>query len=75
MESNFLYTLSLVVDCDNEHTDEADKWIRMDDIEMAFPDVKFVIYTSRNHMKEKGNKSARPRFHVIFFIIEVTKDW
>lgn len=73
MESNFLYTLSLVVDCDNEHTDEADKWIRMDDIEMAFPDVKFVIYTSRNHMKEKGNKSARPRFHVIFFINEVTK--
>lgn len=43
--ANNALMFSLVVDCDNEHTDETDKWIRMDDIEMAFPDVKFVIYT------------------------------
>ena len=71
-EDNFEFADALAVDCDNGHTDEKDKWIRSDDIAMAFPDVSFVIYTSRNHMKDKGSSVARPRFHVIFFIDRIT---
>ncbi|MGX6992157.1 phage/plasmid primase, P4 family, partial [Pseudolactococcus reticulitermitis] len=38
----------------------------------VFPDVKFVVTYSRNHLKIKGNKSARPRFHAYFPIFPIT---
>jgi len=72
-EANFIKTATLVVDCDNSHSDDPKDWIHKEDVEMAFPGVAFVIYTSRNHLKIKGNKSARPKFHVIFFINECLK--
>ena len=67
-KTNFQYTDSLVSDCDNDHSDKEDDWITPEKIKAAFPDVSFVVYTSRHHMKWKGNKSPRPRYHVIFFI-------
>lgn len=72
-EANFIRTITLVVDCDNSHSDNPEDWIHKENVEQAFPGVSFVIYTSRNHLKIKGNKSARPRFHVIFFIDECLK--
>lgn len=33
---------------------------------MQFPDVAFAVSYSRNHNKNKGDKAARPRFHVYF---------
>ena len=56
-EANFIKTTTLVVDCDNSHSDDPKDWIHKEDVEMAFPGVAFVIYTSRNHLKIKGNKS------------------
>lgn len=41
-------------------------------IPRLFPGVRCIIYTSRNHMKQKGTKSERPRFHVIFLIDPIT---
>ena len=31
-----------------------------------------VVYTSRNHMKQKGKYSPRPRFHVVFPVDPIT---
>lgn len=71
-KTNFQHTDSLVSDCDNDHSDKEDDWITPEKIKAAFPDVSFVVYTSRHHMKWKGNKSPRPRYHVIFFIERIT---
>ena len=71
-KTNFQHTDSLVSDCDNDHSDKEDDWITPEKIKAAFPDVSFVVYTSRHHMKWKGNKSPIPRYHVIFFIERIT---
>ena len=65
-KDNFIKTNTVVFDCDNEFSDEPSKWIYPETIADIFKNVRCIVYTSRNHMKQKGNKSARPRFHVIF---------
>ena len=61
-----------VFDCDNDHSENAEKWITSEKIQELFPNVQCCIYTSRNNNKQKGAKSARPRFHVIFPIDPIT---
>lgn len=55
-----------VMDCDNDHSDNPDDWISPEMYEEIFPDVAYVVVPSRNNMKPKGSKSARPRHHVYF---------
>ena len=55
-----------VMDCDNDHTDVPEEWITPEKVSEIFPDVTFAAVYSRNNMKPKGAKSARPRFHVYF---------
>lgn len=70
--SNFISADNVPLDCDNDHSDNPDEWITPFEVAMAFPDVSFVAVYSRNHMKIKDGKSARPRFHVYFVIPTVT---
>lgn len=70
--SNFITADNVPLDCDNDHSDNPDEWISPFEMAMAFSDVAFVVVYSRNHMKVKDGKSARPRFHVYFIIPEVT---
>lgn len=65
---NFMESDCVPFDIDNDHTDDEGKWIAPKDVADAFPDVEFYVHYSRNHMKEKDGKSARPRFHVLFRI-------
>lgn len=67
-EDNFKYAFAVTEDIDNTHSDNPEDWYTKDDIIAAFPDVQMIIYTSRNHMKKKDGKAARPRFHVVFFV-------
>ena len=55
-------------DTDNEHSDNPKDWIYPEDMPKLFPDVPCVVNTSRNHMKQKGSHSPRPRFHTHFGI-------
>lgn len=71
--ANFIKADNVVLDCDNDHSDEIKDWVSSLDVAMAFPRVTYAIAYSRNHMKQKGNRSPRPRFHVYFTIPE-TKD-
>ena len=72
-KDNFIKTNTVVFDCDNEFSDEPSKWIYPETIADIFKNVRCIVYTSRNHMKQKGNKSPRPRFHVIFPVESITK--
>lgn len=72
-KDKFIYSNCIPMDCDNDHSDDEKDWVTPFDVALAFPGVCFFASYSRNHMKVKGNKSARPRFH-IYFPIEEIKD-
>lgn len=64
---NFLSCDVDVMDCDNSHSDNPEDWIHPADLEREIgEDVAFAAVPSRNNMKPKEGKSARPRFHVYF---------
>ena len=68
---NFIGSDCLPVDCDNDHSDDPEEWVYPSDVATAFPGVSFAVHYSRNHMKAKGGKAARPKFHVFFAIDRV----
>lgn len=72
-KDKFITSNCIPMDCDNDHSDDEKDWVTPFDVALAFPGVCFFASYSRNHMKVKGNKSARPRFH-IYFPIEEIKD-
>ena len=70
---NFIGSDCLPVDCDNDHSDDPEEWVYPSDVATAFPSVALAVHYSRNHMKTKGGKAARPKFHVFFAIDRVTE--
>ena len=70
--SNFLSTNCLGMDCDNDHSDDPTEWITPDMIRQSFPDVTFALHYSRHHNISKHGKSARPKFHCLFSVDEIT---
>lgn len=69
---NFLKADCLPMDCDNDHSDDPDDWLTPFDVAMDFPGVGMVFVYSRSHMKPKGKRGPRPRFHVYFICMETT---
>ena len=65
---NFIGSDCLSVECDNDHSENPADWKTPDDIADAFPGVEFAVHYSRNHMKVKNGRAARPKFHVFFAI-------
>ena len=70
---NFVGSDCLSVECDNDHSENPADWKTPADIVAAFPAVMFAVHYSRNHMKVKNSKPARPKFHV-FFVIDPVMD-
>lgn len=68
--SNFKKTNVVVMDCDNDHSENPDDWITMESLEERFEDIDYAVAPSRHHMVEKDGKAARPKFHVYFPIEE-----
>lgn len=69
---NFVRSDVVVMDIDNDHSEEPDDWITPEKLDEMLPDISYAIAFSRNHMKEKNGKAARPKFHVYFQIGELT---
>lgn len=70
--ANFVRTICLVLDCDNDHSDDPAEWVTPELLQEAMPGVAFAVHYSRNHNKEKNGKAARPKFHCFFPIPELT---
>ena len=68
----FLKADCLPMDCDNDHSDDPDDWLTPFDVAMDFPGVGMIFVYSRSHMKPKGKRGPRPRFHVYFICTETT---
>ena len=71
---NFLTADCIVMDCDNDHSDDPASWINPSDCDSLFPDISCAVVPSRSHMKAKNGKTARPRFHVYFPIAETDNE-
>ena len=71
--ANFIRSNCLAVEIDNDHSENPEDWIRPKDLREAFPDVTIGIHYSRNHMKVKNGRPARPKFHA-FLEIENMED-
>lgn len=69
-KDNFVRTDCLVLDCDNEHSEDPADWVTPEAVIRHFPDTTVAFHMSRNHMKEKHGKAPRPRFHCFFLIGE-----
>ena len=72
-KDNFEFSDCIPLDCDNDHSENPEDWLTPFDIALAIPGVVFAASYSRHHNISKGDKSARPRFH-IFFPIEIISD-
>ncbi|MGN1027894.1 MAG: phage/plasmid primase, P4 family [Faecousia sp.] len=69
---NFLGSDCLSVECDNDHSEDPQEWKTPADIADAFPGVSFAVHYSRNHMRVKNGRAARPKFHAFFAIDRLT---
>nr|WP_294669814.1 phage/plasmid primase, P4 family [uncultured Ruminococcus sp.] len=72
-KDNFEFSDCIPLDCDNDHSDNPNEWVTPLDIALEIPSVAFAVSYSRHHNLPKGDKSARPRFH-IFFPVEIVSD-
>ena len=70
--ANFQYADCIPMGCDNDHSDNPDDWKSPEDVKKAFPGVAFAVSFSRNHMKKKKGKAARPKFHCYFPIKRIS---
>lgn len=68
--SNFIKSDVIVMDIDNDKTNNPNEWITEENIKEIFIDYNFALVTSRNHMLSKGAIIARPKFHIYFPIKE-----
>lgn len=77
-KKTFVKADCLPVDCDNANSDPLapdippEEWKTPADVRAAFPDVPYYVVYSRNNMKVKNGKPARPKYHVYFIISETT---
>ncbi len=65
-EAAFEFADNAPLDCDNTHSENPEDWVTPEMLDSILSDVAYVLTFSRNHMKEKDGKPARPRFHVYF---------
>lgn len=70
--ASFISSDCVVMDIDNDHTEESSNWVTPEKLSELMAGVVFMTATSRNNQKPKGALSARPRFHVYFPIDPVT---
>lgn len=71
-KDNYLTSNCVVMDVDNDHTENPDEWITPEVLAEEYTDIKFAITYSRHHMKQKESYSPRPRFHIYFEVDPIT---
>ncbi len=65
-KEHFIHSDCTMFDIDNSDSANPSDCIYPVDVKEKFPNVCFYIVFSRNHMKIKDGKAARPKFHVYF---------
>jgi hypothetical protein len=65
-KQNFVRCDALVIDVDNKGIDDPAQWTTEVEVSeyLLNQGITHTIASSRNHLKQKGNESSKPRFHV-----------
>lgn len=63
---NFLWSDVVILDIDNDGSDDSAEWMTEERLKETFAGISFAAVPSRNHMKEKNGRAARPKYHVLF---------
>ena len=71
-KENFISSDCLVMDVDNDHSENPQEWVTPEMLAEEYKDIRFAICFSRSHMRQKGQYGPRPRFHIYFGIDPVT---
>lgn len=69
---NFIFSDVIVMDIDNDHTDDPSEYITEAKMDELFPDINYCLVPSRHHMLKKGTYPAAPRYHVMFPVEAIT---
>lgn len=69
---NILSANCIVMDYDNDHTENPEEMLTPEKIAAMWPDAQVAIAPGRNNMKVKNGKSPRPKGHVLFPIRETS---
>ena len=64
--TNFVKSDVLVMDIDNDHSENPDEWMTVERLKEIFADYNFALVTSRSHMQAKAGKAPRPKYHIYF---------
>lgn len=70
----FIQADVLMMDCDNERTDNPAEWLTPESLHDRLQGVTFYAVFSKSHNKQKGELSPRPRFHVYFPFSHIIND-
>lgn len=68
---NFVASNVVILDCDNDFTEDSNQWFSPENIRDNLPNVRFAVHYSRNSGKVKNGKAARLKFHVLFPIEKI----
>ena len=68
---NFRVSNVVVMDVDNDHTENASEWIDADKLDKLMPDIAFAWAPSRHNYLDKESFGPRPRGHVYFLTSEI----
>lgn len=70
---NFVCSDVVVMDLDNDHSDNPADWVTAEALDELMPDISYAVAPSRHHLLAKDGKAARPKLHV-YFPIEMCTD-
>ena len=71
---DFMQADMLMMDCDNDNTDNPAGWLTPEKLHEQLQGVAFYVVYSKSHNKQKGKLSPRPRFHVYFLLSHIIND-
>ncbi len=70
---DFISCNCIMMDIDNDESDDPDEWVAPERVSKDMEDVQLFVVPSRNNMKIKNGKAARPKMHVGFPVDEMTE--
>ena len=62
--SNFITSNVVVMDNDNDHSENPAEWVTAEDMAEKLAGLTFAIVQSRNNMISKDGRAARPKYHI-----------
>ena len=62
----FLSSNVIIMDCDNNHSENPEDWMHIYDLLSSFWHVNYAVVESKSHNRDSNGKTPRPHFHVYF---------